>query len=83
MVAQQAWEDDTFWQTTDPKKVSRFNLLLKDIIRNPHSGIRKPEPLKHAFHGHWPRRIDAGHRLAYRAFEGGILLAQMRFHDET
>ena len=81
--APQAWEDYTFWQATDPKMVSRINLLLKDIIRSPHSGIGKPEPLKHAFRGYWSRRIDSEHRLVYRVVEGGILPAQMRFHYDT
>lgn len=81
--APQAWEDYTFWrETTDPKMVSRIHLLLKDIIRSPHSGIGKPEPLKHAFRGYWSRRIDSEHRLVSRAVEGGILIAQMRFHYE-
>jgi toxin YoeB len=78
--APEAWEDYTFWQSTDPKMVSRIHLLLKDIMRSPHSGIGKPEPLKHAFRGYWSRRIDSEHRLVYRVIEGGILLAQMRFH---
>ena len=81
--APQAWEDYTFWQAADPKIVSRINLLLKDIIRSPHSGIGKPEPLKHALRGYWSRRIDSEHRLVYRVVEGGILLAQMRFHYDT
>jgi toxin YoeB len=81
--APQAWEDYTFWQATDPKMVARINLLLKDIIRSPHSGIGKPEPLKHAFRGYWSRRIDSEHRLVYRIVEDGILLAQMRFHYGT
>lgn len=79
----QAWEDYTFWQATDAKMVSRIHLLLKDIIRSPHSGIGKPEPLRHAFRGYWSRRIDAEHRLVYRISEGGLLLAQMRFHYGT
>ena len=79
----QTWEDYTFWQATDPKMVSRINLLLKEIIRSPHSGIGKPEPLKHALRGYWSRRIDSEHRLVYRTVEGGILLAQMRFHYEA
>lgn len=78
----QAWEDYLFWQTTDPRMVSRINLLLKDIIRSPHSGIGKPEPLKHAFRGYWSRRIDSEHRLVYRVVEGGVLIAQVRFHYE-
>ena len=78
----QAWEDYTFWQATDPKMISRINALLKDIVRSPHSGIGKPEPLKHAFRGYWSRRIDSEHRLVYKVIEGSILIAQLRFHYE-
>ena len=76
----EAWEDYTYWQAHDPKVITRVNQLLKDITRNPHSGIGKPEPLKHALRGYWSRRIDAEHRLVYRVVEGGILIAQLRFH---
>jgi toxin YoeB len=76
----QAWEDYVFWQATDPKMVTRINQLLKDIIRSPNTGIGKPEPLRHAFRGYWSRRIDSEHRLVYRVVEGGILIAQLRFH---
>ncbi len=81
--APQAWQDYIFWQATDPKMVARINLLLKDILRSPYAGIGKPEPLKHAFRGYWSRRIDSEHRLVYRIVEGGILLAQMRFHYDA
>jgi toxin YoeB len=76
----QAWEDYIFWQATDPKMVSRIHHLLKDIIRSPHSGIGKPEPLKHAFRGYWSRRIDSEHRIVYRIADDSILIAQLRFH---
>ncbi len=79
----QAWEDYTFWQARDPKMISRINALLKDIVRSPHSGIGKPEPLKHAFRGYWSRRIDSEHRLVYKAMEGSILIAQIRYHYGT
>jgi len=78
--APQAWEDYTFWQTADPKMVNRINLLIKDILRDPHSGLGKPEPLKHAFRGYWSRRIDSEHRIVYKPVEGGILIAQLRYH---
>ena len=81
--APEAWEDYIFWQATSLKMVSRINLLLKDIIRSPHAGIGKPEPLKHAFRGYWSRRIDSEHRLVYRTVEGGILIAQLRFHYDA
>jgi len=75
-----AWEDYLFWQQDDPKMVARINSLLKDITRNPHTGIGKPEPLKHALRGYWSRRIDSEHRLVYRTTETGILIAQLRYH---
>ena len=80
IFSDQAWEDYQFWQNTDKKMVRRIHELLKAIKRNPHSGIGKPEPLRHALAGYWSRRIDQEHRLAYRVTEQGILLAQMRYH---
>jgi toxin YoeB len=78
--APQAWEDYTYWQANDPKMVTRINQLIKDILRNPHSGIGKPEPLKHALRGYWSRRIDSEHRIVYKPVEGAILIAQLRYH---
>jgi len=76
----QAWEDYLYWQSTDPKMVRRIHELLKDIVRSPHAGIGKPEPLRHALRGYWSRRIDTEHRLVYRATEDAILIAQLRGH---
>ena len=76
----QAWEEYTFWQATDPKMVTRINQLLKDIIRSPHAGIGKPEPLKHVLRGYWSRRIDSEHRIVYRVVEDAVFIAQVRFH---
>lgn len=80
IFAPQAWEDYNFWQTTDPKMLTRINQLIKDIMRSPYSGIGKPEPLKHAFRGYWSRRIDSEHRIVYKATEDGLLIAQLRYH---
>lgn len=76
----QAWEDYLYWQSTDPKMGRRIHELLKDIVRSPHAGIGKPEPLRHALRGYWSRRIDTEHRLVYRATEDAILIAQLRGH---
>jgi len=78
--APQAWEDYQYWQATDPKMIARINQLLKEIARNPHSGIGKPEPLRHTFRGYWSRRIDSEHRIVYKAIEGNILVAQLGYH---
>ena len=78
--ASQAWADYLHWQQTDAAMVERINALLKDVTRNPFTGIGKPEPLKHEWKGYWSRRIDHKHRLIYRPTEGAILIAQCRFH---
>jgi toxin YoeB len=80
IFSDQAWEDYQYWLETDKKQARRIHELLRDIRRNPHSGIGKPEPLRHSLAGWWSRRIDQEHRLIYRVTEQGILLAQMRYH---
>ena len=39
---EQAWTDYLYWQQTDKQILKRINLLIKDIQRNPFSGIGKP-----------------------------------------
>lgn len=78
--APQAWEDYLYWQETDEKIVARIHELLKDILRNPLTGIGKPEPLKHALKGFWSRRINGEHRIVYKLAPDAILLAQLRYH---
>jgi toxin YoeB len=80
IFSDQAWEDYQFWQATDKKTVRRIHELLKDIQRNAHTGIGKPEPLRHALAGWWSRRIDQEHRIVYRVTEHGVELAQLRYH---
>jgi toxin YoeB len=60
--------------------VARINALIRDIQRDPSSGIGKPEPLKHAFAGYWSRRIDDEHRIIYRIEGDSLLIAQLRYH---
>ena len=76
----QGWEDYLYWQKADRQKLKRINDLLRDILRSPHEGLGKPEPLKHALAGYWSRRIDEEHRLVYRVSGGNVLVAQARYH---
>jgi toxin YoeB len=75
-----AWEEYLHWQQTDPQMVSRIHELLRDIRRNPYSGIGKPEPLKHALQGYWSRRITSEHRIVYKKAGHQIWIAQLRYH---
>ncbi|GHV84316.1 addiction module toxin, Txe/YoeB family protein [Spirochaetia bacterium] len=75
-----AWEDYIYWQEQDKKTLKRINRLLKDIDREPFSGIGKPEPLKHEFSGYWSRRIDDSNRIIYRINENRIEIIQCGSH---
>lgn len=78
--ATRAWEDYLYWQETDRAVLRRINALIKDVERQPFSGIGKPEPLKHQLTGFWSRRIDDRHRLVYAVEQGVLLIAQCRDH---
>ncbi len=76
----ESWEDYLYWQKTDRKIMERINNLVKDISRNPYSGLGKPEPLKYKYQGFWSRRITDEHRLIYRMADDEIHIAKCRFH---
>jgi len=80
IFSERAWEDYLYWQRTDNKTLRRINTLIKDIKRNPYSGIGDPEPLKYNWSGFWSRRITKEHRLVYVVEKDAILIAQCRFH---
>ncbi len=76
----ESWEDYLYWQKSNKKILKKINQLLKDISRNPYTGIGKPEPLKYKYSGFWSRRIDGEHRLIYMVRNDEILIAKCRFH---
>lgn len=80
IFAERGWEDYLYWQKTDKKTLKRINTLIKDIKRNPYSGIGDPEPLKYNWSGFWSRRITKEHRLVYAVEKDAISNAQCRFH---
>ena len=77
-----AWANYFYWQKTDQSMITRINRLIKDIQREPYTGIGKPEPLKHSLAGYWSRRINDEHRIVYKAEEDQIFIAQLRYHYE-
>uniref|UniRef100_UPI00260BCFB2 Txe/YoeB family addiction module toxin n=1 Tax=uncultured Tessaracoccus sp. TaxID=905023 RepID=UPI00260BCFB2 len=58
-----AWEDYKYWQRADRKILKRINTLIDASLRDPYSGIGKPEQLKYGATGAWSRRITEEHRL--------------------
>jgi len=80
VFSKNAWEDYLSWQAEDKKILRKINELIKEIQRNPHDGIGKPEPLKFNLKGLWSRRIDREHRLVYQTNEDEVLIYSCRYH---
>lgn len=60
--------------------LERIHHLIREIQREPFSGIGKPEPLRYALSGYWSRRITEEHRLVYKIQGDALLIAQLRYH---
>ena len=73
-------QDLRFWVETDRKVAKRAFDLIEDILRNPFTGLGKPEPLKYLLAGCWSRRLTQEHRLVYRVSEHRIDFLQARYH---
>lgn len=54
--------------------LKRINQLIRDIERDPFSGIGKPEPLRGNLSGMWSRRIDQANRLVYEVSGDTLML---------
>jgi toxin YoeB len=76
------WEDYLYWQATDRTTSKRINRLLEAVLRDPLTGIGKPEQLKHVLQGCWSRRIDEEHRLVYLVDGDDVVVLQARYHYE-
>ncbi|MBN9173086.1 MAG: Txe/YoeB family addiction module toxin [Microbacterium sp.] len=74
------WEDYVYWQTQDRKTLRRVNQLIADVLRDPFTGIGKPEALKHILAGAWSRRIDDANRLVYYVTDEHVVILQARDH---
>lgn len=73
-------EDLKFWIETDRKIALRTFELIEAILRDPFSGIGKPEPLKYFAPGVWSRRLTQEHRIVYLVRGNRIDFLQARYH---
>jgi toxin YoeB len=73
-------EDLRFWVKTNRKVALRALDLVEAIVRDPFSGIGKPEPLKFLPSGTWSRRLTEEHRIVYLVSDGRIDFLQGRYH---
>lgn len=73
-------EDLRYWVETDRKIALRALDLVEAIMREPFSGIGKPEPLKYLASGTWSRRLTQEHRIVYLVRDDRIDFLQARYH---
>jgi toxin YoeB len=75
-----AFDQFNGWAKEDKKTYGRIIKLIDDILREPFSGIGKPEPLKHDLEGCWSRRITDEHRLVYRVTDSEVVILSCKYH---
>ena len=73
-------EDLQYWVENDRKLALRVMKLIEAILRDPFSGIGKPEPLKHLADGAWSRRLTEEHRVVYLVRDDRVDFLQARYH---
>jgi toxin YoeB len=73
-------EDMRYWVSTDRKIALRAWDLIEEIMREPFTGVGKPEPLKYLAPSTWSRRLTQEHRVVYLVSASRIDFLQARYH---
>ena len=73
-------DDLHYWVQTDRKIALKVLNMIEAILRDPFTGIGKPEPLKYLAEGAWSRRLTQEHRIVYLVRSKQIDFLQCRYH---
>jgi toxin YoeB len=73
-------EDLEYWVEKDRKTALRVFKLMEAVLRDPFSGIGKPERLRGLDADTWSRRITQEHRLVYHVADDRVTFLQARYH---
>jgi len=73
-------EDLRVWIETERRVALRVLDLVEAALRDPFTGIGKPESLKYLMAGCWSRRVTQEHRLVYRVAGRQIDFLQAKYH---
>jgi toxin YoeB len=73
-------EDLRYWVRMNRKTALRALDVVDSVLRDPLSGVGKPEPLKFLADGAWSRRLTQEHRVVYLVSEGRVDFLQARYH---
>lgn len=73
-------EDLRYWVKIDRKIAIRLINIVEATLKDPFTGIGKPEHLKYLPSGTWSRRLTQEHRVVYLVKEDQIHFLQARYH---
>ena len=73
-------DDLRYWVETDRKIALRAFEIIEVVLKEPFSGIGKPEPLKYLASGVWSRRLTQEHRIVYLVSGNQVDFLQARYH---
>jgi toxin YoeB len=79
VVDKQCREDLENWAREKPAVAARALEIMGHLMRDPFTGLGKPEPLK-GFPNTWSRRLTQEHRLVYVVFDDRVVFLQARLH---
>lgn len=77
-----AWNQMTEVIQNDKRMAKQVIKLIDDTMRNPFSGLGKPEPLKMELQGFWSKRVDKKNRMVYRVTSEAIEIIAIKGHYE-
>lgn len=73
-------EDLHHWVAAERRVALRALVIVEAVLRDPFTGIGKPEPLKYLAPGVWSRRFTQEHRIVYLVGDDRIDFLQVRYH---
>jgi toxin YoeB len=73
-------KDLQYWIKTDRRNAARVLDIVLDVLRDPFTGLGKPEPLKYLGPNIWSRRLSLEHRVVYLVRDDRICFLQARYH---
>lgn len=79
-LSQQAEKDLAWFRKTDRKLYQKCFDLTLAVMKDPTSGIGKPEALKYLGGNVWSRRVNQEHRMVYEIFDSLVVVAAYRYH---
>ena len=68
------------WGSSQPRLAEKVDALLESILKDPRTGIGKPERLRYEFAEIWSRRINVRDRLIYQFTNDQIFVIQLKDH---